>query len=268
MTDAPRYTQSQVLYGLREAWSAMVGFDLDEPFDAHTRLDVYLKSEGVWDELDFADVFRGLERFFDFSCSDDEWLRFFGFDPSRRTRDEWEQTVAPQLTFGALSKFIAERAIQISFRPVAIVDVECPSAGAFLGIQEIARRECSYSGGFGPSRRIIDHMRGRQLEAFWTQVRWITQNSIPELPSSWREVTVNAGIIGCLGVVAGFIAGWLIDSVVLLAFAMAGAASVYLLAATYKHLANPLPPGIVTFRDLSMMVADSACDAVVAPSHD
>jgi hypothetical protein len=53
-----RYTESQVLFGLREAWQDVTG--ADEPFDANTRIDSYMKADGSWDELDFADVFRGI----------------------------------------------------------------------------------------------------------------------------------------------------------------------------------------------------------------
>lgn len=71
---AGRYTESQVLCGLREAWHDIIG--VDDPFDADTQIDTLMKADGTWDDIDFADVFRGLERFFGFSCADKEWLDF------------------------------------------------------------------------------------------------------------------------------------------------------------------------------------------------
>jgi hypothetical protein len=160
-----------------------------------------MKADGTWDEIDFADIFRGLERFFGFECAHKEWLDFFGFDVVKRSIAEWDQKVAPNLTFGALARFIADRAPRIaSFDPISVFGRDCESAGVFSGIHRLAGQR------FAPSARIIDVMRGHGLDRFWTQLRWMTENSIPPLPSFWRGVTGITGSLSVLAVIGGLIA--------------------------------------------------------------
>jgi len=138
------YTESQVLYGLREAWERVTG--IDDPFDADTQIDTFMKADDTWDEIDFADIFRGLEEFFGFACSDDEWTGFFGFDIAKRSIDEWNQTVAPKLTFGALARFVADRApIIASFDPITVFGRHCASAGVFTGVQRLAETHARHT---------------------------------------------------------------------------------------------------------------------------
>ena len=119
-----RYSESQILFGLREAWQEFTG--VNDPFDAETLIYTFMKSDGSWDELDFADIFYGIERFFGFQCSDKEWTDFFGFNAPQRGLEEWKQTVAPNLTFGSLARFIAERAPVIaSFDPITVFGRLC-----------------------------------------------------------------------------------------------------------------------------------------------
>ena len=40
-----RYTESQVLYGLREAWENITG--VDDPFDADTQIDAFMKGDDI-----------------------------------------------------------------------------------------------------------------------------------------------------------------------------------------------------------------------------
>ena len=42
--DAKQYTQSQELYGLREAWETATG--VDDPFDADTHIYAYMLADG------------------------------------------------------------------------------------------------------------------------------------------------------------------------------------------------------------------------------
>lgn len=257
----PRYTESQILFGLREAWSQITG--ADDPFDASTRIYAYMKVDGSWDEFDFADIFRGLEDFFGFACTDDEWKQFFGFDIADRSFAEWKQNVAPQLTFGELARFIADRTEAISLAPVTVLGRECAPAGVFMGIQQIASRACGKPIRFGPSTRIIDALRGHALDRFWTQLRWTSQISIPALPWFWREITDNAVCIGFLGVLISLIlAVCSIGGTTLFVSAIFVGLLLFVLATAFKHLANPLPGDIKTFRDLAIMISKSHFDAV------
>lgn len=249
-----RNTESQVLFGLREAWQDFTG--VDDPFDAGTRIDTYMKADGSWDELDFADIFRGIERFFGFNCSDQEWTEFFGFHIAKRSLNEWEQTVAPNLTFGSLARFIVDRAPAIAtFNAISLLGRPCLPAGVFTGIQLVAHKTMGSRRRFSPSDRIIDVMQGHDLDRFWSQLRWMTEHATPELPAFWRNVTSTTGCLGVLAVVVSLIATWATSNPVWIVPTLLVAAVSYLLASAYKRFKNPLPSHIVTFRDLSLLVA-------------
>jgi len=252
-TTTERYTESQVLYGLREAWDGITG--VDDPFDAETRLDTYMKADGTWDDIDLADVFRRLEEFFGFACSDKEWTDLFGFDVFDRSMDEWEKTVAPKLTFGALARFVADRATVIAaFDPLPIFGRCCAPAGVFAGIERLAESARGKCQRFAPSDRIIDVMRGNDLDNFWMHLRWMTEHSIPALPSFWRRVTGCAVCLGVLATIAAMIAAWASSNPVWIVPTVVGACVVYAIAFAYKQLINPLPADIVTFRDLATKI--------------
>lgn len=246
-----RYTESQVLFGIREVWPCLTG--TSDSFDADTRIHTFMEADDSRDELDVDFVVQGIERFFGFKCSHKEWADFFGSDVARRSLEEWEQTVAPNLTFGSLARFIADRApVLASFDPISVFGRRCAPAGVFTGIQCVANITVGNRLRFAPSTRIIDVMQGHDLDRFWTQLRWMTEHATPKLPAFWRGVTGMTGCLGVLAVIAASIATsetfWIISTLL-------AAVVSYLTAAVYKRFANPLPAHIVTFRDLSTLIA-------------
>lgn len=250
-----RYTERQVLFGLREVWQDFTG--VNDPFDSDTRIDLFMKADGSWDELDFADIFRGIEGFFEFGSSNEEWGNFFGFDVAKRSLDEWDRTVAPNLTFGSLSRFIADRApVVASFRPVSVFGRKCVPAGIFAGIQRVAEKATGKNRRFPPSARIRDVMRGRDLDNFWTQLRWMTEHSTPELPVFWRAVAEVTGCLGVLAMIGAFATTWVTSNSVWIIPTLIAAVASFLIATAYKRFTNPLPTDIVTFRDLSVLIAN------------
>lgn len=260
--NAKQYTELQVLHGLLEAWPNFTA--VDDPFDADTRIDAYLKENGCWDELDFADVFRGIERFFGFKCPHKEWTDFFGIDIASRSVAEWEAVVGPTLTFGSLARFIAARVTPLaSFDPISIFGRECSPAGAFIGIQQVVNKVTKSRLQFGPSTRISEILRGRNLHAFWTQMLWMTKHSLPQLPTIWRNVTELTGCLGVLAVVGASIVAWKMSNPAWTITTLLGALFLDCMAWTYKQFTNPLPTQIVTFRDLSMFVANNRNRAAV-----
>lgn len=249
-----RYTESQVLFGLREAWQDFTG--VDDAFDANTQIVAFMRSDGSWDELDLNDVFRGIERFFGFSCPDEEWTNFFAFDVAKRNLAEWEQSVAPNLTFGSRARFIADRAPAIaSFDPICLFGRTCAPAGVFTGIQLVANKTTGKQLRFAPSTRIIEVLRGQDLDSFWAQLRWMTEHATPELPTFWRGVTRVTGCFGILAVIADLIATWATSNRTLVIPTFLVALMSYIMAMGYKRFTNPLPSDIVTFRDLSTLIA-------------
>ncbi|MHB0954742.1 MAG: hypothetical protein ACYC0X_00040 [Pirellulaceae bacterium] len=250
-----RYTESQVLHGLFIAWEHITG--VDDPFDADTRIDSYLKAAGCWEEMDLADVFRGMEKFFGFTCDDKEWTDFFGVAIAHRSTREWESSVAPKLTFGSLAHFVAERATpQATFDTISILGRNCAPAGVFLGIRQLVSQVAGARVEVFPGARIIDVIRGRTLDEVWSRLHWMTEHSIPRLPRFWREVTGATGCLGCLAVVAAIIATCATAEWAWIATLVLGALILHIAACGYKWLANPIPSQIVTFRDLSMMIAE------------
>lgn len=248
-----RYSESQVLCGLREVWQDVTGND--EPFFSTTCIYTFMKADGTWDDLDLADVFCRSEEIFGFECTERQWKEFFGFDVAEKSFEEWEREVAPKVTFGALARFIAERApVVATFGPVCVLGRECAPAGVFTGIQRVAGKVLRRSLRFPPSARIIDILQGSELDKFWTQLRWMTEYATPGLPASWRNAKSTAGCCGVLAVIVASIISWETSSPVWLLATLILAVAAYLCAAAYKRFTNPLPSQLETFRDLCEVV--------------
>ena len=181
---------------------------------------------------------------------------FFAFDVAKRSLAEWEESVAPNLTFGSLARFIADRAPAIaSFDPILLLGRPCAPAGVFTGIQFVANKTTGRQLRFAPSTRIIEGLRGHDLDGFWTQLRWMTEHAAPDLPAFWRGVTGVTGGFGIFPAIAAVIAAlvtsnytWLIPTFLL-------ALMSYMIAMAYKRFKNPLPSDLVNFRDLSTLIA-------------
>jgi hypothetical protein len=250
-----RYSQAQVLCGLRDVWRNSIG--TYATFEADTQIDQFMKADGTWEELDFAGLFYVLERFFGFTCSDKEWHDLLGIEIARRSPEEWEQNYAPKLTFGLLAQFIADRApVVASFSPITLLGNACTSAGVFTGIQQLAAtfRSCQR---FAPSSRIIDVIRGKNLHRFWIQLRWMTENAVPQLSPFWGSITSYAVWTGILVVAWGIFGVWATDNPRWVVSAIVCAIGFYVMASLYQHLVNPLPTYIVSFRDLSKIISET-----------
>src|SRR5262245_27431200 len=118
-----RYTESQILCGLRELWPWIAGIDV--PFFSGTRIIEYMEDDGLLDEIDFGDLFKCVEKFFGFHCATSDWTDFFGFDLAKANHAKWKAKVTPNLTFGALARFIVERTEEISLGSVTVLGSEC-----------------------------------------------------------------------------------------------------------------------------------------------
>ena len=241
-----RFTYSQTLCGLREVWENATG--TNATFSAETRIYDYMQEDGSWAEIDFADIFYRIERTFGFDCPREEWMTLFG--ESGMSAERWLREVSPKLTFGALAQFIAERTPDgISFEPANFLNQKCAPAGAFLGMEELAKRNSVPE--FAPSDRIIDVMRGNVLDSYWHQLRWMTEDRIPALPRLWRGILVDIGFFGSIAIaLVAYLVG------LKAAFIASAVWAVCLLSASaYKDLTNPIPAEVQTFRDLAELVS-------------
>lgn len=284
---AAQYTEKQILNGLREYWHYRRGISFD--IDLDTRIDLKLNYFNELDEDDLDEVisalpglFSELAKYFGFECPVEEWKKELGIQEPVYRIEEWKREIAPHFTFAALVRFIEKRATAVLFQPVVVIDQECRPAGVFYGIQQIINDAFNESSYFGPSTKIIDVLRGYKLEYFWSQLDWMTEKRIPKLSSFWRDIELYGFGLFFLGVILaaipmaithkftdhmthdftyyimmffvmimigsciGFIGGYCVDHVTSL----------------YKHRVNPLPPELVTFRDLAMLIAEHDCDAL------
>ncbi|MGC3965899.1 MAG: hypothetical protein QM775_00560 [Pirellulales bacterium] len=254
-------TELRVLYELRGEWAAVSGCMVGA-FQGDTRIDEYSQAEGSWEELDFADVMFRFERHFGFTCGEDEWNELFRFDLATSDHTVWKAEVAPRLTFGALARFIAARATvvpqiePITFQPVTLLGRTCAPAGAFVGIEQAAKL-AGDEVRFAPSMRIIDAFRGERLDEFWRELRWWTNNALPELPKHWRGAPSEALSLGCLACFVAAFASCVMGSFLPIVAALIVSFLIYKAAAIYKRVADPLPSSFVTFRDLALWITAS-----------
>ena len=179
----------------------------------------------------------------------------FGFQVAEKSLATWEREFAPNLTFGVLALFIAERAPAISLGPTTVFGRECHPAGVFYGLQQLGIKASKGEQQILPSDRIIDIMRGNQLHSFWTHVCWISERAVPKLPAFWRHVVGNAFCVGFLSIWMALWATLTFGGLAKVVIAIFFAITVLAIASAYKHYINPLPREIVTFRDLALAIA-------------
>jgi hypothetical protein len=268
---AERYTQKQILCGLRIFWREELG--CESPFDPDMRIDKQFEAEKDHIDSDrrirgFPKIyyfslyimFRGLQRFFGFTSSWEEWKDFFGL--SVRNRDEWEKKVAPRLTFRGLADFIRERMEAIPLEPLVLLGSSCLSAGIFRGIEQLVHQIRPKARGFGPSTPIRDCLRGRRLHVLWSRLRWIVEDQIPPPPALTfdtrhlrhsRYLKLTIGLLLALwqrdleGLVLGIVSGLTMTHILLLL--LGGILEII------NSRMNPLPEGIETFGDLARVLA-------------
>jgi hypothetical protein len=250
--ETPRYTESQILCGLRETWFDITGA-YDTPFDADTQIDLYLKADGTWHEFDLEELCKALEEFFGFKSSDTEWTQLFRLDVT--DAQKWESECAPHITFGALARFIAQRTEAISLAPTTILGRRCAPAGAFLGIRRVAERLRPATNDFAPSAPIIATFRGRSLNRLWTQLRWMTNGQLMQLPARWRDATFVTYMWCFLISVLAWGVTCALGDYRIAGVAVGGSIIAILIAEAYHYFHNPLPGDVATFRDLANRIA-------------
>ncbi len=270
-----KYTEKQILNGLREYWHSRTGMGFD--IDLDKRIDLRLvyandANDLNEDDLDeifslLPDLFSDLAKYFGFECPVEEWNKELGIQEPVRCLEEWEREIAPHFTFAAFVRFIEKRATPVLSQSVMIIDRECRPAGVFYGFQQIINSAFNESNHFGPSTKIIDAFRGYKLEYFWSQLEWMTEKRIPKLSSFWRDIELYISGLFILGMILVSIPTAMTHSFtysIMMCFVMIIVAYFCLkyVMLFFKNKINPLPPELVTFRDLAMLIAAHDCDAV------
>lgn len=257
------------------------------PISPDTRIDRYILDVCGADSIEYFDLVFRIEARFGIRLNDADWEWMVGGDRSLAV-EEWERLHAHQFTFGRLADRIIERARLQPIVPATICGSTCGPAGAFLWLDEVARRIDACIVPFGPSTPILDRFRGRNLSRLWLWVTEFSGGRVPPLQSPHSKSTpallrsiFSCSIIGmCVGAAA--LLGWIdlgrqyrrVDDPMVLrivdgmgALGLLGligstlAAFVCLIAgSSYNRAAvrgiRP-PAGIVTFRHLSEALAGS-----------
>jgi hypothetical protein len=266
MMELGRYSNEQVLIGLRSVWQEL-GFDA-AAVKAEQRIDLALRATGDWEEIDFADVIYCIERYFGFKATDEEWGRWFGARPYVTSEQRWEKEFAPRFTFGGLAEFVAARAEAPAFAPMYVFGRSCEPAGAFRLIQRIVTEVSSRSHGFAPSTLLSAHLSVGQMRRLWGRLRMLTCDRMPQLASR-PTAPLERFVAHCLSLWPVRAAGQAALALALIAATVAGCLFLALATLALLGLAawavvrisdescNPLPPQIKSFRDLSVALAEA-----------
>ncbi len=248
-TDFP---QKAILAVLQDLYREELG--CEERLQPKARLDGYLKRSRCWDDLDLAEVIAEVEEHFGFDAPAEDWAEFFG--TGIRDEKQWEAEVGPRCTFGALADFIAQHVPPVSFDPVAQFGTNCGTAGAFRGIELVARQIHPDIGELRPSTLIHARLRGKKLEIFWNRVRWMSGDALPPLHMPWRRALRRALVLAFLALFAGLMLSFTRETWTWLVLAATSFAILRLSLEVAVYCENPLPSGMDSFGDLARLLAD------------
>ena len=266
-TSPTRPTREQVLQGLRGCLreQSYQDVELDENTHFWPLMDKLFLNDWVL-ELDFL---WPVDRFFGIPSKLPLWMDLFCYgnpgEPPNKRREE--------LTCGEIADWIIKQlALEVSFEPAVLLSKPCRPAGVFLGIEKLTQKLDPEVAKFGPSSNLRDSLSGLSRDRFFHMLHWMTDGAAPspgEVMASrsfWTQVSdIAALLIG----VASFIA-WILVSFPALDFLSSEWAAglstgfyfLWIIFVYYggrwlvERYANPLPPGIITFRDLAMLISD------------
>ncbi|QDV52745.1 hypothetical protein [Gimesia fumaroli] len=260
-----QFTEKQILTGIFECWCDAMG--TERPFDAETRIDLYMKEDHLRAPVDLLDIIFRLEKLFDIKISRKELYEELGF-PETPNLKVWKNEIAPQLTFGVLARFLQKRAVNtVSFEPVMVINKECRPAGVFYGIEQISNQLISAKCQVTPSANIIDAFRGYQLNSFWSQLSWRSEVRLPQLSRHWGFLTNWGCMIAFWGLLIAFPMVFLTGNFYILLGAVLYVITTWFINSLYTHRSDPLPPELQTFRDLAVWIAGHDGDAIRIPAN-
>jgi hypothetical protein len=188
------------------------------------------------------------------------------FLPPVTSLEDWETLIKPRLTCRHLGEWLWQWLPPVTFDPVNIAGHECGPAGAFLGLEALAKHITPNVDRFSPSCCVLDRLQGTSLRRFWGQLRLLTGIELPELVNA-NAVLVQRSIVNSLWLALAVIVSSLLLLNPNVPFGLAMALLFAWLASIPKILATfafacwwgpsyrTLPWNIVTFRDLANCVS-------------
>ena len=265
--NAHRYTETQILCGMRELWERdklelfflprYVPFQPDERIDEHMQSGIPNWSGEEIDTSDLVNLYQSWQYCFRFESTPEEWSAYFRLDVYDADYKEWERLYAADFTFRRAAQFIAARSTVISFEPVNVIGQECRPTGTFYGIRELVREVKKCPREFGPSTRIRDVLKGDAFVFFWMKVRWITAQRAPDLSENYRRMGTSGVLIMLAYVVimGAILFSLQADPPCYFYSAFAVIPLTILVSWLIERRSNPLPPDLQTFRDLAVWMA-------------
>ncbi|MBK8268721.1 MAG: hypothetical protein IPK83_10635 [Planctomycetes bacterium] len=270
MSTLSKFTNSSraVLYGLQIIMERDIG--ISKPIASSTLFVEHLRDAGIWEELDLADLFSAIDKFFEVKIPWPEWTLLLG--GAHRERAEWEANIAARLTFGHIAQFIAARLPITRIPTLRILGKRCLQAGAFHTIEHFVERIDPDDLQFGPSTPIHHRLRGSKLKRVWSQLSWLSEGRLPSLRTPPSEAARNwlmgkMWLAFCIALIAKFLF-WLNETrfteflgiSTLVALSIAGivlgvSLLVFALSPILNRVEPRLPSGFRTFRDLAVALA-------------
>lgn len=242
------------------------------PITRDTRMDTYFKEVVGADSIEYLDLSFRIEKRFGIMLSRDDWKYLTG-EAVCKSPEDWEAYFGGSFTFGRIAEIIIHRC---TLTPITILGSKSAAAGAFRCVQGVANQVSPRIKPFGPSTPILERLRGRSLERFWTKLQIISGEKLPRLargPIGRVLEVLFDGITGatiCLIlyglIVWGFFVllwPWIGHPAVILAIFI-GAVLVLVFASmsiryVETHLRGEgaiLPYNITTFRDLAELISE------------
>lgn len=168
----------------------------------------------------------------------------------------WDD-VSPLATFGELADAFLKRIPAPQFEPLNICFQNCRAAGAFEDLRYLGRRWAEhYDVQITPSTRLNEVIGTRSMEYFWKRLQLFLKNQLPATRNlfsyKWFSLAYFLGLAGILPslffIDRSSLYPLILFLLVLYSYVYAG------IRISQCHWA---PEGVVTFRDLSVLIADT-----------
>lgn len=219
----------------------------------------WVESNGEWEfGINLRYLRKVLQFHFGVEISEVTWREFAG---TELPKDVWNEVIRPSMAIRRVAEFIAQQAPRIEFRVANIAGVDCPKAGVFLGLEQIARIVEPEASSIAPSQELGQSLSPRALQRFWVLTRFLTSVPLPRLRNRTDEIAkwtlAGSFVVGivlsvmaaCHLSVGGFGPQILCGGLLTTLFV-----SPYLTVTVQRVIAPnylPLPNGIRTFRQLA-----------------
>jgi hypothetical protein len=192
------------------------------------------------DLLDWRELGRSFNKFWEISCSDNQWRGVLTPGKEKRLSD--------------VCRLIAAHARRPTIRPATLFGSTCAPAGAFLTIRSLLSEAGVRAKDIAPSTALAPYAR-RHASVFLESIARLAPGALPlvRVQTPAFDAALRGLVVGCICLVVGQLAGAALMTI----------AGVLLIGTCYlfQLVASGFPPTSVefgelkTFRDLALVVA-------------